>query len=209
MRKDRPETDFFAGINCSFVRVSALDTERRKKLIKDYLEYFGKALKCSQAERIAAHEMNANPLALCTLLDELRIFGVFEELNNEIDRYLRARDIADLFTLVLEGLEKDFNYDKNSNYVKDALSLIYVSGKGLTQLDIQKLTFSSSRNWSRLFNGMTGHLVVLHGCVNFSHDFIREAVKRQYLPEEEDERKYKERLELFRNNARAYYDKYN
>ncbi|MDR2259046.1 MAG: DUF4062 domain-containing protein [Treponema sp.] len=209
MRKSRPETDFFAGINCGFVPVSALNIERRKKLIKEYLEYFGKALDEDQTEKIAAHEMNANPFALCTLLDELRVFGVFEELNNEIDRYLRARDVSALFTLVLERLEKAFNYDKDSNYVKDALSLIYVSGNGLSQLDIQKLTFSSSRNWSRLFCGLAGHLMILHGYVNFSHGFIREAVKRQYLPEEEDEREYRERLELFKNNAHAYYDKYN
>jgi hypothetical protein len=51
--------------------------------------------------------------------------------------------------------------------------------------------------------------MILHGCVNFSHGFIRAAVKRRYLPEKEDERGYKERLKLFGNNARAYYDKYN
>jgi hypothetical protein len=209
MRKCRPKTDFFAGINCSFVPVSALNTERRKKLIKDYLEYFGKALRDNQIEKIAAHKMNANPLALCTLLDELRVFGVFEKLDAEINRYLQARDTAALFTLVLERLEKAFNYDKNSNYVKDVLSLIYVSGNGLSQSDIQKLTFSSSKDWSRLFSGMAGHLTILHECVNFSHDFIREAVKRQYLPEKKNEREYEEHLELFKNNARAYYDKYN
>jgi hypothetical protein len=137
MQKSRPETDFFAGINCSFVPAQVLDTERRKKIVKEYLEYFGKALRNDQIEKIAAHRMNANPLALCTLLDELRVFGVFKKLNAEINRYLQARDIAGLFTLVLERLEKAFNYDKNSNYVKDVLSLIYVSGKGLPQSDIQ------------------------------------------------------------------------
>lgn len=40
------------------------------------------------------------------VLDELKSFGVFEELDAKIDYYLRARTARELFDKVLERLER-------------------------------------------------------------------------------------------------------
>jgi tetratricopeptide (TPR) repeat protein len=179
--------------------VGAFDAERAKILIAEYLGSFGKKLTSSQIERIANDKENENPLTLITLLDELRMFGKYDELDGEIDRYLVAGNIPDLFALVLERLEKNYNYGKG-NFVGDALSLIRVSQNGLSEAEICSLTGAKPLYWSQLYNGTANHLMVRNGLVTFSHNFIREAVERRYLSESAGIYEYRMKIADFMND---------
>jgi len=60
---------------------------------------------------VAAHQCS-NPLFLKTLLEELRIFGSFEELNKQIADYLKADSPPALFQKVFARLEADYQSQK-------------------------------------------------------------------------------------------------
>jgi len=184
---------------CNDTEVGTLDVERRKMLIAEYLVSFGKKLTSSQIECIANDKENENSLALITLLDELRMFGKYEELDGEIDRYLAAGTIPDLFTLVLERLEKNYNYGKG-NFVGDALSLLYVSQKGLSEAEICNLTGTEPLYWSQLYNGIASHLIARGGLVTFAHSFIRDAVNERYLSGSMAIREYGMKIVNFMND---------
>jgi len=179
--------------------IGTLDVERRKTLIAEYLGSFGKKLTPPQIERIANDKENENPLALLSLLDELRMFGKYEELDGEIDRYLAAGSIPDLFALVLERLEKNYNYGKG-NFVEEALSLLCVSRNGLSEAEICNFTGAEPLYWSQLYNGTASHLMARGGLVTFAHSFIRDAVNKRYLSESAANREYRMKIADFMND---------
>jgi hypothetical protein len=57
------------------------------KMIENFLGHYCKSLSPSQSTAIISKEACASPVFLRTVLEELRIFGVFEELTNRIQFY--------------------------------------------------------------------------------------------------------------------------
>jgi tetratricopeptide (TPR) repeat protein len=191
--EDDPVMDVFKRLKYSVLAIPALDIESRKRLITDYLASFGKKLTPLQTDRIANDEESANPLVLRALLDELRSFGVFEELDEEIDSYLAAQDIPEFYIKVLERLEKIFDYadTETSNLAADILALLFVSRDGLSEMEIRSLTGAKPVYWSQVYNALGSNLAVRGGLVNFSHNYIREAIRRRYFSEKESEDSYR------------------
>jgi hypothetical protein len=179
--KDDVVMEHIKNMNYQIVEMPVLDVESRKALIKNYLAQYRKNLTENQINKLAGDKKTENPLALITILDELRMFGKFEELDAEIERYLNTENIPDLFKLILERLEKG-NAGKKK-FVQDALSLLYVSHEGLYENEIIKITGNRPLCWSQLFNGMANHLIIRGDKVTFAHNFIRDAVKNRYLPQ--------------------------
>jgi tetratricopeptide (TPR) repeat protein len=191
--KDDPVMDVFKRLKYSVMAIPALDIESRKRLITDYFLLFGKKLTPLQRDRIANDEESANPLVLRALLDELRAFGVFEKLDEEIDKYLAAQDIPEFYTKVLERLEKIFDYadTETSNLAADILALLFVSRNGLSETEIKSLTGAKPVYWSQVYNALGSNLTVHSGLVNFSHNYIREAIRRRYFSGKESEDSYR------------------
>ncbi|MDR1895142.1 MAG: tetratricopeptide repeat protein [Spirochaetales bacterium] len=195
-RKGDKTTDYFTRMEYPVVEMKPLSEERIKTLIPLYLNLYGKNLNGPQIERIARDPENSNPLALCTLLDELRMFGVHEKLDEKIDWYLKAESIPALFELVLGRLEENFNYGKE-NFVKNVLSLLWVSRNGLSEDELSALTGSAPLYRSQLFNGLESHLLTRNGLLTFSNGYIREAVESRYLNTDESKREYRLKLAKF------------
>jgi hypothetical protein len=198
--KDDAVLEHCRRLNYEIVEMPVLDAKNRKTLIRDYLAQFRKKLTENQIEKLAGDKKTENPLTLITILDELRMFGNFEELDLEIERYLGAENIPDLFKLVLDRLEKT-NIGKKE-FVRDTFSLLYVSQNGLSEGEILSLTGNKPLCWSQLFNGMASHLIIRGGMVTFAHNFIREAVKSRYLSQKTEEKQFREKITaLMKNDA--------
>jgi tetratricopeptide (TPR) repeat protein len=90
--------------------VEPLTVPEREEMIVKYLKRFSKELSPGPARRIAAAPQTGNGLYLSTLLNELRQFGSYEQLNKRIDWYLRAASPVELYGKVIRRWEKD--YDK-------------------------------------------------------------------------------------------------
>ncbi|MDF0673940.1 MAG: DUF4062 domain-containing protein [Nitrospira sp.] len=86
-------------------KVEPLTKEERHRMITAYLKRFSKQLDHPRIERLAdadaAAPATANPLYLKILLDELRVAGTHERLDERLREYLAAPDIPALLTLVL------------------------------------------------------------------------------------------------------------
>ncbi|MEY3880633.1 MAG: hypothetical protein RIQ94_1429, partial [Pseudomonadota bacterium] len=91
--------------------LEALDIKRREQLIREWLASYRKALTAEQTQVIAQAHQTGNPLFLKTVLEELRIFGYFEQLDQRISTLLSANNPQELFILVLARLENDFGKD--------------------------------------------------------------------------------------------------
>src|ERR1019366_4841493 len=108
------------------LRVEPLTPDERRRMIEHYLARFGKKLDAPRLERIAASPAAANPLYLKILLDELRVTGTHERLEERLQDYLAAADISALLKKVLARYQHDYERDRK-DLVSEVLGLIWAA----------------------------------------------------------------------------------
>jgi nephrocystin-3 len=169
--------------------VQPLSVPEREKLIADFLNIYSRKLEDVRIKRIANATQSANPLYLRVLLDELRIFGIYEELDQRINHYLTAKTPIELYKLVIERWEKDYGKDEYKNkttLVADTLTMVWSARHGLSEAEMLDILGSKEKPlarafWSPLFLSMGDALVSKGGFLNFSHDYLKKAVEVKYL----------------------------
>lgn len=164
------------------LEVMLLNESERDSLIVGYLGQFRKALSFDQRLAIIEDAKSANPLFLRTLLEELRIFGSFEELNDRIAHYISSRDTSDLFQRVLARMEHDYGKDGLENI----LSLMWASRHGLSETELLGISRLSRLELSRLLHTLEYQLMRHDGLLDFYHQFLRFAVDERYLSQENE-----------------------
>jgi nephrocystin-3 len=166
------------------LEIGPLDTDERAVLAKDYLwATYRKRLEPAQLERIVAAPQTASPLFLRALLEEVRVFGEFERVGQRVEHYLAAPTVLDLFGLVLERLEQDYQAE-GASLVRRTMSAIWASRRGLTEPELLALTEIPRAVWSPLSLALEESLISRHGALGFFHDEFRSAVERRYLRDE-------------------------
>ena len=167
------------------MKIQPLEMNERKEFIRDYLVQYCQEFNNKRMVRITAERQSANPLYLKTLLDELRVFGIYEKLDEKIDYYLTAKTIDDLYELMLERLENDYELDCEG-LVRKVMTLIWASRRGLSENEIKELLSSRDNPlphayWSPLYLALEESLVSRSGLLTFFHDYLRKAVQDRYL----------------------------
>ena len=157
--------------------------KQREEFITSYLDKFGKKLPQDMVDVIVNDDISHLPFSLKLLLDELRIFGVFEELNDFIDNYLEAKNNKELFIKLFERMEGDYE-DEIKGLVGRTLSFIALSKNGLTESEIVNFTQSAPLYWSPIYNSIENYLYRNIGQLSIRNEDFLEAVKEKYLTDE-------------------------
>jgi tetratricopeptide (TPR) repeat protein len=169
--------------------VEPLRLDERERLIADYLGMYTKRLSEDRARRIAECAQTANPLYLRALLEELRVFGVHERLDERIAHYLAASGPVELYQSILERYEQDYDPD-GAGLVRDAMTLLWASRRGLAEAELLELLSEGGQplpqaRWSPLFLAAEQSLVTRGGLIGFFHEYLRQAVQGRYLAGQE------------------------
>jgi hypothetical protein len=130
-----------------------------------------------------------NPLYLRTLLEEIRVFGSFEQLDAHIDRYLRAQSPPELFQLIFQRLEQDITTiitcsvfgGAKVTLVSAVLALTWVARRGLTEVELLEVLGITASQWAPLHLALEEALVSRSGFFTFFHDYMRQAVETRYI----------------------------
>jgi tetratricopeptide (TPR) repeat protein len=162
------------------MQVGVLNKTEKSALAEEYLRLFGKSFDQAQLKRIVDAEQTQNPLFLRALLEELRVHGVFEEINARIDYYLSASNVAQLYEKILARLENDYEKEK-PGLVGRMLSLLWVSKRGLSESELVEVLAVTRVEFSPLFLALQENLTSRGGLLNFFHDYLRIAVEKRYL----------------------------
>ncbi len=178
--------------------VEPLRSTERQRLIEDYLALFAKQLDAPRRERIAAAAQTGNPLFLQLVLDELRLFGVYERLDERIQTYLQAPDISQLYNLILDRYEQDYDRGRQ-RLTREALSLLWAARRGLSEQELREILGTEGGPlpqalWAPFFLAVETALVNRSGMLTFGHPYLRQAVRDKYLADEASQRKAHLRL---------------
>jgi nephrocystin-3 len=162
----------------------------REAMIEAFLTHYRKALRADLRRRIAAAPGAASPLFLRTVLEELRQFGSIERLPAEVARYLEASNPGELFRLVIERWQQDF--DGGRALVRHALRHLWAARQGLAETEWLELLAAGKslprQEWTPLFLALEPHLSQRAGLFAFGHDFLRQAARAECIGDEEDVR---------------------
>ncbi len=120
------------------LRIQPLTVNERGQMINDYLTRFGKKLDEHRLNRLAFAEPAANPLYLKILLDDLRVTGTHDRLDERLKEYLKAIDIPALLQQVLARWQRDYEHDR-PGLVSETLGLIYAARRGLSETELLQL----------------------------------------------------------------------
>jgi nephrocystin-3 len=172
------------------LRVEPLTPDERCRMIVAYLGRFSKELDQPRVERLAAAPPAANPLYLKILLDELRVTGTHERLDERLRDYLAAPDIPSLLNNVLARYQRDYERDR-PELVSEALGLIWAARRGLSETELLELLHPIDQpqlpmaTWAPLRAALEDLLVDRGGILNFAHDYLRSAVESAFVPDED------------------------
>ncbi|TFH54313.1 MAG: tetratricopeptide repeat protein, partial [Methanothrix sp.] len=157
-----------------------------------YFDIFSKKLPKEILTKIENTPAAANALYLRAVLDELRQFGIHEELEAKASGYLSAPDLQTLFDRILSRWHEDFGQDReHPDLVRRSLGLIACSRFGLSEAELLDLLGKKNadgkneplprRPWTPFYLAAENALAQRAGLLTFGHDYLRAAVQRRYL----------------------------
>ena len=169
------------------IQIKPLDSAERRELIRAFLKQDTRDLGAARTDRLVHATQTANPLYLRVLLNELRVFGVHEKLNERIDWYLEAHDPYELYRKVIARWEDA--YSGSRDLVRRTLTLFLSARRGLSETELLETIRMDEQllpraEWSPLFLAMSDSLVSRSGLLSLAHEFLRIAASDLYLPDE-------------------------
>ncbi len=171
--------------------VEPMQPGRRREFLQGQLAVFKKKLNEPQLAAIANHACADQPLFLCALAEELRVYGSFEGLQGHLDELLSSAEIDDIYERTLARLEAC--HDPSG--VKRALSGLCLSQSGLTEEEVLAFSgLSFQACWSPIRLALGEALFYAAGRVRPAHEHLRKAVRDRYYAGPDAERAC--RLEL-------------
>ena len=167
------------------LKVKAFTKAEQSRFITEYLGRYRKKLTSPQAKTLQSHPLSGNPLFLMTVLEELRVFGVHEELEQRLATLLSLPSskaegdeptVDDVFEHVLARVEADLG----KKPVQQAMEAIWASRAGLYQDELLAIAKLVPAQWAAIQNALDESIYESGGKISFGHDYLRKAVEDRY-----------------------------
>ena len=187
--------------------LSPLSVEEKRQLATVHLSLYAKKLSEQQMQLLLQSKQTRNPLFLITLLNELRVFGVFEELTSKMESYLLSKSVQDLFVKIVKRLSSDYTHP---SMVRDTFSLLFTSRDGLTFNELVQILKIPKLTFTPFFHSIQSLLVKKEGSIfHFHHPSLFTAVEKVFLRDEIWKQKYRLKLaDYFECTSVLSYDSY-
>ncbi len=123
------------------------------------------------------------------ILEELRVFGNHEKLEETLLDYLTAANTKDLYLKVISRWETDYN-DVYPDLVQTSLSCIFISVTGVSEVELRGMLSKNSllpqAYWSPLYLAMSKWIVKVKGNLKIGNSAFKEAIIEKYLKNPEN-----------------------
>lgn len=134
---DEPVLEAMKRRQVHSIEVPPLSDDERRKIIRKVPSLSAKTLDEEQVDLLLDNPATINPLYLQVALEELRGFGVYEQLNERIASFPRDGEVVTaIFIQVVERLEEDFG----QGLVRTLLSMLASARRGLSEQEQKSRT---------------------------------------------------------------------
>ncbi len=147
-----------------------------QKLITEYLKIYGKKLSSKQLDILRPKEDIGTVSRWRWILDELRIFGKYSQLDSYITHLTSLRTDNELMEEILNQYVKSFNY----KWVIQALCYIYVSIDGLTEKELCESLKIRQLDWSTFYCAFKQHFIISNGLISIRTNKIKVILLTSY-----------------------------
>ncbi len=175
--------------------VTGLTESEIQELVQTYLQEIRHEFPNEKVKKTFYRKIeHGNPLYILVALEELRVFGKFEQLAVRVTQF--PDSLPALFDQVLARIESDFD----PALVRDCMVYLSCGRYGMTAEELQTLLKSHAPQldpnspaekfpdmlWARLYRSFSSYLFERSGVIDFFHGQLKEAVGRRYLQKEAD-----------------------
>ncbi len=170
------------------LEIPSLRPEDRRQLLLQTLTRQGRSLPRDQLALIANAAQTASPQFLRVLLEELRVHGDHSTLASRLTLALNAANTAELYALVLDRLERDYDV-RAKGLVRAMTSLLWATRQGLSDAELADILSPSGQPLPRallspLFLALEPYLTDRQGRIAIGQGALRRAVERKFLGED-------------------------
>ncbi|XP_063685273.1 tetratricopeptide repeat protein 41-like isoform X2 [Bolinopsis microptera] len=164
------------------------DVEQRKIVVQKHLETYCKHLDPQQLNTICNTSLSHNPMYLVAVANELRVFGIYEKVDAQIESIVEAPTQETLWYNIFIRWCRDYGWadNVNNNWVQDALCFIAMSRRGLTEQEIlgalqmsgyRDTTEVKTADWASFYRAAQDSLIKEHtGIFSLAHGCVQKAV---------------------------------
>lgn len=150
-----------------------------KAAINEYMRPYRKVLEDSQIKKIFDNKTFENPLLLFLLLEELRLWGIYEELDERLDYYILSPDQDAFLEKMFMRLEQDVALF-NDNRIGEVFLLLSMSRNGVIDSDIADILEISRVVVSSILYKCHRFISIYGGHCSISHSLITNYIKKRY-----------------------------
>lgn len=184
-----------------------LDSKAQRNLLSEYVGgNYAKFMDDQHFAKISSSKLSRLPLYYVSIANELRVLGAHKNAERQLETYIHAPTICDLWRLIIRRWTHDYGWLRpvasrspvpsiktqasrdrmNSGWVADALRLLSVSRNGMKDNEmlgaLKGMGYAnnfaiSTAYWSMLrIVAQNAILELPSGLVTFSHEVVRNAV---------------------------------
>ncbi len=150
-----------------------------KAATNEYLRPYRKILEDNQIEKIFKNKTFENPLLLFSLLEELRLWGIYEELDERINYYVSNSDQNTFLEKVFIRLEHDISLF-NDNCIEEVFLLLSLSRNGIIDSEIADILNIPRVVVSSILYKCHRFISVYGGHSSISHSLITTYIQKRY-----------------------------
>lgn len=167
------------------LEVPPLNTEEQAEFVQRYLGRYRKSLTAPQLRALLQHPLSGDPCFLLTIVEELRLFGIYERLDDRLTELLapppskRPGEEAtpdDVFEHVLARLEADFGKER----IARVMTTLWASRTGLSGEEVLAIADVPALTWAGIERALGELLTHTSSGTGFAHDYMRKAVEDRY-----------------------------
>lgn len=174
--------EFLEGKTNNILFITPLTKSERFEIIQTIPSVFAKTLEQRHISYLLENAATENPLYLKVALEELRVFGSFEKLEERIKKL--PENILILFRQVLARLENDPGTPKG--LVEKLFSLLGSSRYGLSENELDNLLeFDKDKVHKGILRQIRNYIQYRGELLDFYHGQFRTAAESLYLDSEQ------------------------
>lgn len=169
------------------LEVTLLNDDECREVIAGMPNLFCKSLEDKHINALLIREETRNPLYLKIAIDELRMFGSFDRLEEKLNEF--PSTVIEMFESVLDRLEREHGED----IVERLFCLLECSRYGLTLQELKEL-LSDDTNLAHLviLRQIRDYLHNRGEVIDFFHRALSKAIRKKYFEEDPDKQKQEE-----------------